>query len=75
MTDDKGNIVYKKVEGEGSDVATKQELADALSKIKKIATRITKLQMFGQKEAEDPGVQADLREAWAELGIGDNDDE
>jgi len=75
VTDEKGNRVYKKVEGEGPDVATKQELADALSKIKKTATRITKLEMFGQKEAEDPDVQADLREAWNELlGIGDDDE-
>ena len=75
VTDEKGNRVYKKVEGAGPDVATKQELADALSKIKKTATRITKLEMFGQKEAEDPDVQADLREAWNELlGIGDDDE-
>ena len=75
VTDEKGNRVYKKVEGEGPDVATKQELADALSEIKKTATRITKLEMFGQKEAEDPDVQADLREAWNELlGIGDDDE-
>jgi hypothetical protein len=75
VTDEKGNIINKKVEGEGPNVATKQELADALSKIKKFATRITKLDMFGQKEAQDPDVKADLMEAWAELGIGDYDEE
>lgn len=75
VTDEKGNRVYKKVEGAGPDVATKQELADALSKIKRTATRITKLEMFGQKEAEDPDVKADLKEAWNELlGIGDDDE-
>jgi hypothetical protein len=75
VIDEKGNKVFKKVEGEGPDVATKQELADALSKIKKTATRITKLDMFGQKESEDPDVQADLKEAWDELlGIGDDDE-
>lgn len=75
VTDDKGNIVYKKVEGEGPDVATKQELADELSRLKKYATRETKLRLFGQKEAEDPDVQYDLREARAEQGIGKEQEE
>jgi hypothetical protein len=70
VVDEKGNIVYKKVEGEGPDVATKQELADELSRLKKYATRETKLKLFGQREAEDPDVLYDLREARADQGIG-----
>jgi len=70
VADDKGNIVYKKVEGEGPDVATKQELADELKRLKSYATRETKLKLFGQREAEDPDVLYDLREARADQGIG-----
>jgi hypothetical protein len=75
IVDEKGNIVYKKVEGEGPNVATKQELAEELSRLKKYATRETKLKLFGQKEAEDPDVQYDLREARAEQGIGKEQEE
>ena len=74
VADEKGNIVYKKVEGEGPNVATKQELAAALSKLKKIATRETKLELFGQREAEDPDVQYDLKQAWIDLGIVKDDE-
>jgi hypothetical protein len=70
VADEKGNIVNKKVEGEGPSLATKQELADELSRLKKYATRETKLKLFGQKEAEDPDVLYDLREARADQGIG-----
>jgi hypothetical protein len=70
VADEKGNIVYKKVEGEGPNVATKQELADELKRLKSYATRETKLKLFGQREAEDPDVLYDLREARADQGIG-----
>jgi hypothetical protein len=33
------------------------------------------LKLFGQKEAEDPDVQYDLREARAEQGIGKEQEE
>lgn len=75
VPNEKGKIVYKKVEGEGPDVATKQELAEELSRLKKYATSVKKLELFGQKEAEDPDVQYDLREARADQGIGKEQDE
>ena len=75
VPNEKGKLVKKIVEGEGPNVATKQELADELSRLQKYATSEKKLKKFGQKEAQDPDVQYDLREARAEQGIGKEQEE
>ena len=64
-----GKMVQKKVEGEGANVATKDELADILKKLKYEATKVTKLKLFGVKEKVQDDASDEVKDAMVEQGL------
>ena len=64
-----GKKVQKMVEGEGANVATKDELADILKKLKTEATKVIKLKLFGVKERVQDDASDEVKDAMVEQGL------
>ena len=64
-----GKVVQKKIDGTGSDVATKDELYEIIKKLKSEATRATKLKLFGVKEKDDDDGAKEVKEAMKKQGL------
>ena len=64
-----GKKVQKKVEGEGADVATKDELAKILTRLKTEATKEAKLTLFGVKEESPDDASDEVKNAMEEQGL------
>jgi hypothetical protein len=65
-----GKKVQKLVEGTGPNVATKDQLAAELKRLKAQATKDVKLKLFGMKEEEYDDAAEDVKDARATQGIG-----
>ena len=64
-----GKMVQKKMEGEGAGVATKDELAKILTRLKTEATKVAKEKLFGVKEEAADDAADDVRDALEEQGL------
>ena len=64
-----GKMVQKKVEGEGASVATKDELAKMLIRLKTTATKMAKEDLFGVKEKAVDDAADDVKDALEEQGL------
>ena len=64
-----GKMVQKKMEGEGAGVATKDELAKILTRLKTEATKVAKEKLFGVKEKAVDDAADDVKDALEEQGL------
>jgi len=64
-----GKMVQRKMEGEGAGVATKDEVAKILTRLKTEATKVAKEKLFGVKEEAADDAADDVRDALEEQGL------